>query len=91
MCSHLFPYQVYKQKVKHLLYEHQNNIAELKAEGSVALKLVQDNHSGMEMDQRKDKRGLKVELKEQELSHEDVIKSFKMVCLPYNNSSIYIW
>jgi len=25
--------KVYKQKVKHLLYEHQNNITELKQEG----------------------------------------------------------
>ena len=71
--------QVYKQKVKHLLYEHQNNIAELKAESSVALKLAQDGHSGKEMDLRKDKRALKVELKEQELSHEDVIKNLKKV------------
>ena len=26
--------QVYKQKVKHLLYEHQNQISELKSDGS---------------------------------------------------------
>lgn len=72
---------MYKQKVKHLLYEHQNNIAELKAEGSVALKLAQDVHGGKELDLRKDKRALKVELKEQELSHEEVIKSLKKVSL----------
>lgn len=29
---HQVELKVYKQKVKHLLYEHQNNIAELKAE-----------------------------------------------------------
>ena len=29
---HQVEIKVYKQKVKHLLYEHQNNIAELKAE-----------------------------------------------------------
>lgn len=74
---HQIEIKVYKQKVKHLLYEHQNNIAELKAESSVALKLAQDGHSNKEMDLRKDKRGLKVELKEQELSHEDVIKNLK--------------
>lgn len=72
---------MYKQKVKHLLYEHQNNIAELKAEGSVALKLAQDVHGGKELDLRKDKRALKVELKEQELSHEEVIKGLKKVSL----------
>lgn len=75
----VFVVQVYKQKVKHLLYEHQNNIAELKAEGTVSLKLAQDGHSTKELDLRKDKRALKVELKEQELSHEDVIKNLKIV------------
>ena len=74
-----FCVQVYKQKVKHLLYEHQNNISELKAEGSVALKQAQDGHNGSEMELRKDKRALKVELKEQELAHEDVIKNLKKV------------
>ncbi|XP_025116147.1 dynein regulatory complex subunit 4-like [Pomacea canaliculata] len=74
---HQIEIKVYKQKVKHLLYEHQNNIAELKAEGSVALKLAQDVHGGKELDLRKDKRALKVELKEQELSHEEVIKGLK--------------
>ena len=40
-CSCRAP-QVYKQKVKHLLYEHQNNITTLKADGEMALKLQQD-------------------------------------------------
>lgn len=75
---HQIEIKVYKQKVKHLLYEHQNNIAELKAESTVALKLAQDNNRGNELDLRKDKRSLKVELKEQELAHEDVIKNLKM-------------
>lgn len=75
---HQIEIKVYKQKVKHLLYEHQNNIAELKAESTVALKLAQDENRGNELDLRKDKRSLKVELKEQELAHEDVIKNLKM-------------
>ncbi|CAH3020529.1 unnamed protein product [Porites evermanni] len=74
---HQVEIKVYKQKVKHLLYEHQNNIAELKAESAVQLKLAQDDHKNNEQDLRKDKRSLKVELKEQELSHEDVVKNLK--------------
>lgn len=74
---HQIEIKVYKQKVKHLLYEHQNNISELKAESAVALKLSQNDHRSNETDLRKDKRGLKVELKEQELAHEDVIKNLK--------------
>ncbi|XP_013392403.1 growth arrest-specific protein 8 [Lingula anatina] len=74
---HQLEIKVYKQKVKHLLYEHQNNISELKAESAVQLRLAQDDNRASEKDLRKDKRGLKVELKEQELSHEDIIKNLK--------------
>lgn len=65
--------------MKHLLYEHQNNISELKAENTVALKLAQDDNRGSELELRKDKRSLKVEIKEQQLSHEDIVKSMKKV------------
>ena len=34
---HQVEIKVYKQKVKHLLYEHQNNITELKAESKFLL------------------------------------------------------
>ncbi|XP_067948059.1 dynein regulatory complex subunit 4-like [Watersipora subatra] len=74
---HQIEIKVYKQKVKHLLYEHQNNISELKAQNTVSLKMTQDEHRGEETVLRKDKRSLKVELKEQELAHEDIIKNLK--------------
>ena len=35
---HMMEVKVYKQKVKHLLYEQENNIAELKAENMVSWK-----------------------------------------------------
>lgn len=63
--------------MKHLLYEHQNNVSELKAENTVSLKLAQDGNRSSELDLRKDKRSLKVELKEQQLSHEDIMKNMK--------------
>ena len=65
--------------MKHLLYEHQNNIAELKAESTVSLYNAQNEHKENEQDLRKDKRSLKVDIKEQELAHEDVIKNLKKV------------
>eukprot|EP00736_Rhodelphis_marinus_P010730 Rmarinus@m.7847 len=74
---HQVEIKVYKQKVKHLLYEHQNNITQLKAEGETALKLQQDEHRLREAELKKDKRSLKLELKELELSHEDIIKNLK--------------
>ncbi|XP_015262197.1 PREDICTED: growth arrest-specific protein 8 [Gekko japonicus] len=75
---HQVEIKVYKQKVKHLLYEHQNNLTELKAEGTVAMKLAQKDHRSQEMDMRKDMRTLKVELKEQELANEMVLKNLRL-------------
>eukprot|EP01137_Pigoraptor_chileana_P029764 Opistho-2@15380 len=74
---HQVEIKVYKQKVKHLLYEHQNNITELKTDGTMALKLEQDEYRKRETELRKDKRAFKLELKEYELSHEDIIKTLK--------------
>ncbi|KAM4018576.1 dynein regulatory complex subunit 4 [Anomaloglossus baeobatrachus] len=75
---HQVEIKVYKQKVKHLLYEHQNNISELKAEGSVSMKLAQKEHHTHESLLRKDMRGLRVDIKEQELASEMVVKNIKM-------------
>lgn len=57
--------QVYKQKVKHLLFEHQNNISTLKADGELALKLAADDFRRHEGTLARDKRSLKKEIKEQ--------------------------
>jgi len=75
---HQVEIKVYKQKVKHLIYEHQNKISELKADGAVAIKLAQDGHRKSENELRQNTRSLKVDLKEKELSHEDVIKDLKL-------------
>ena len=61
----IFALQVYKQKVKHLLYEHQNNINILKADGELSMKLAADEAAKVEGELQKDKRALKLELKEQ--------------------------
>ncbi|PNW76803.1 hypothetical protein CHLRE_11g476850v5 [Chlamydomonas reinhardtii] len=75
---HQVEIKVYKQKVKHLLYEHQNNITTLKSDGELALKLQQDEYRKREGDLGKDKRNLKLELKEQELAHQDIIRQLKL-------------
>ncbi len=69
---------MYKQKVKHLLYEHQNNVTLLKTDNETTTKLQSDEHRNREAELKKDKRGLKVELKEQQLSSEDVIRNLKL-------------
>jgi len=75
---HQVEIKVYKQKVKHLLYEHQNNLTEVKAEGTVVMKLAQKEHRTQEGALRKDMRALKVELKEQELTNEVVVKNLRL-------------
>ncbi|KAJ1549862.1 Dynein regulatory complex subunit 4, partial [Nowakowskiella sp. JEL0078] len=75
--KHQVEIKVYKQKVKHLLYEYQNNVAHLQADSERALQLDQEEHLTREQQLKKDKRALKLELKELELSHEDIIKNLK--------------
>ncbi|XP_031527714.1 dynein regulatory complex subunit 4 isoform X2 [Vicugna pacos] len=75
---HQVEIKVYKQKVKHLLYEHQNNLTEMKAEGTVVMKLAQKEHRTQEGALRRDMRALKVELKEQELANEVVVKNLRL-------------
>ncbi|XP_064836351.1 dynein regulatory complex subunit 4-like [Oncorhynchus masou masou] len=75
---HQVEIKVYKQKVKHLLYEHQNSISELKGEGVVTNKLMQKEHAELENELCKGMRTLKVDIKEQELSNENLIKGLKL-------------
>lgn len=71
--------KLYKQKVKHLMYEHQTNLSETKAEHLVALKLAQDDHVTQENELVKDKTDLKKIQKEQQLSHINEIRTLKLV------------
>merc|ERR1712002_452136 len=75
---HQIEIKVYKQKVKHLLYEHQNNLDELKTENMVVIKRTEEEHRKSENELRKDKRSLKVINKDQELSHEDADKDLRL-------------
>ncbi|KAM6118005.1 dynein regulatory complex subunit 4 [Pterocles gutturalis] len=75
---HQVEIKVYKQKVKHLLYEHQENITELRAEGTLSLKRAQKDHWEQETELRKDVRCLRVGLKEQELTHHAELKNLRL-------------
>lgn len=69
----------FKQKVKHLQYEHQNNLTECKAEALVSLKNAQNEHTEQEKELLNDKKTLKIKIRELENSYEDQIKNMKMV------------
>lgn len=74
---HQVEIKVMKQKVKHLLYEHQNNLAQLKSEAQLELKVNSELNDESQLGLRNEKRSLKIQMKEQELSHEDVIRNLK--------------
>lgn len=80
-------FQVYKQKVKHLLFEQQTNMAEQKAENTLKLNIAKNEMNSNELDLRKDKRDLKVSMKEQQLQHEQTIKNLQTVNDEASNQS----
>jgi hypothetical protein len=51
--------KIYKQRVKHLLFEQQNELAKKKMELEIALKLAQDDYRTAESDLKADGRALK--------------------------------
>ncbi|XP_044761547.1 dynein regulatory complex subunit 4 [Coccinella septempunctata] len=68
----------YKQKVKHLQYEHENDLTECKAESLVSLKRAADNHLAQEKELLADKIALKNKAQEQELNHQDQVRNLKL-------------
>ncbi|XP_010148255.1 PREDICTED: growth arrest-specific protein 8, partial [Eurypyga helias] len=75
---HQVEIRVYKQKVKHLLYEHQENLTEAKVEGALSMKQAQNDYWAQEMELRRDMDSLKAELKEQELASEVMVKNMHL-------------
>ncbi|XP_035240930.1 dynein regulatory complex subunit 4-like [Anguilla anguilla] len=75
---HQLEIKAYKQKVKHLLYEHQGTVTEQKAKVVVTTKLMQKDHAEVEDELRKGMRYLKLDIKQRELSNEDLLKSLSL-------------
>jgi len=70
--------KMFQQRLKHLRYHQQDEIVELKTDGELALKLQEDHHRITEAEIKKDKRALKVEMKEAEVAQDDFIRMLKM-------------
>lgn len=75
--KHQVEIKIYKQRLKHLLQEHQNEVTHKKTESEQALKMAQDDNRENEADVKEDKRNLNIELKEIEISHEEYIRGLK--------------
>jgi|UniRef100_A0A7S4LKJ4 hypothetical protein len=71
---HQVEMKVYKQKVRHLLYEHKVQVKQLKESGEKALAEATDEHKEKIGEMKKDKRGLHTNLKELLNQHEEDIK-----------------
>ena len=70
--------KVFKQKVKHLLYEQEHNLAELKAENMVSLKVAREESQKVEQLHLEDKRQLKGQLDAKDKQYRDLLRSMQM-------------
>ncbi len=75
--KHQVEIKIYKQRLKHLLYEQQNELTHKKTEAEKALKMAQDDDRENEIDIKDDRRLLNIQLKELEFTHEEYIRSLK--------------
>lgn len=74
---HQVELKVYKQKMRHVLYEQKVQVAQMKLEAERTLKNKQEEHREKENDLRRDIRDLKLALREQELLQRDGRSSLK--------------
>ncbi|GAB0097080.1 Dynein regulatory complex subunit 4 [Sergentomyia squamirostris] len=66
------------QQIKHLQYEHQTRLGEMKAEYMTQLKMAQEDHGKQEQELLKDKRELRRLLREKEESTELQMQQLKL-------------
>eukprot|EP01006_Ploeotia_vitrea_P055264 TRINITY_DN67978_c10_g2_i1.p1 TRINITY_DN67978_c10_g2~~TRINITY_DN67978_c10_g2_i1.p1 ORF type:complete len:468 (-),score=76.77 TRINITY_DN67978_c10_g2_i1:1037-2440(-) len=73
--KHQVKMKVYKQKVRHLLYEHKVQVNTLMSDSEKALSAATDEHKDKSDDLKKEKRNLRQELKDQINEHEEQTKN----------------
>jgi growth arrest-specific protein 8 len=75
--KHQVEIKIYKQRLKHLLHEHQDEISQKKTEAEMATKIAQDDDRESEFDIKSDKRNLDIAFKETLMAHEEYIRGLK--------------
>lgn len=70
--------QVYKQKMKHLLCEHQSAVSEIKANKSVSVEALQKEQEQIEIVIHKKMRNVLVDTQELDIEH--LVKDLELVC-----------
>ncbi|CDW78359.1 growth-arrest-specific protein 8 [Stylonychia lemnae] len=73
--KHQIEIKIYKQRVKHLLFQNLDQLTELKKEAQITLKNVEDEHRIDERELKQDLRALKVQKKEQEVRHSEYLNA----------------
>lgn len=63
--------------MKHLLLEHQHEIANKKLEAEMAVKMAQDDDREVEIDIKEDRRNLNNAIKDLTLSHNEFIRALR--------------
>lgn len=74
---HRVEVRVYIQKVKHLEYEHKNNLRRVEGRGDSQVHEEKEGHHERELSLKLAKQSLKLELKNQQLAYEMEIKAMK--------------
>ncbi len=69
---------VFRQKVKHLLYEHRVNVTSFTTDAEHALSLLQEEYRKLSLESSKSRHSLKLQLKEAGLAHEDAVRKLKL-------------
>jgi len=69
--------KVYQEKVKHLLFEQQANVTDVRTEAEVALKSMEDTHRDEQHQFRMDCRALLVAQKEMSTKHQELLNQHK--------------
>ncbi|BET02138.1 Growth arrest-specific 8 [Nesidiocoris tenuis] len=64
----------FNEKVKHLMYEHQNHLTEVKAENMVALRQAQEEYQKQEAALVEEKEALNAQIVSEQLSHEENVR-----------------
>ncbi|AWP01644.1 putative growth arrest-specific protein 8-like [Scophthalmus maximus] len=73
---HQVEIKVYKQKMKHLLCEHQNTICELEADGLVSTEERHKEQKQLETKLREEMRAIKIDT--QQISNENLVKELEL-------------
>ena len=73
-----FELKIYKQKVKHLLHEHQGSMTAVRLQGELSLKELEDGQRGEARELWGETRATTVARKETEIAHKDLYKAIKL-------------